>query len=524
MGTPASVLDFIARGGPASPEFQQGLQRVNANLPAVEAAQGQAQTGLAQAQAAETQQKTDLIQKQINDAEVIRQGYAQYAQDHDLGALDRHIAKNATGMGYIGWRQQDIDWRTKLQKLSDDQLTFNKRLWGEAAEVMQAAHDAPAGQQEAVYQQGLPKAQMNAKGSGVNIPLQYPGDDNALAIIGLLGHRTESLGQGKTSADIAQTQQATKTSAAQEAELKAKTPGTQALSDIDVLRAKAMTSGSAGDADKLFDQLFPIPDRRNLDYKSLYRNTMALGGPTEALKVLDKANEEAGTPAKAAATEKATAPLKTAQAVATEQATAPIKTQVAVNTARAIREADNPALAKVPPGLAQHTVTEATKLDTDYADAKRGMEDIGRVLDLADAGNKAAGANVPLMGVGAVNAVNSIKRINSAEIRQYGTAGSLFDRIQGKLQGWTEGKPIPTDVLNDMRELHDVLGQEAYKTYTTKLNSLNSRTGAAFQPTMEAPNIRGTKIPPGAIMGTSSTGRKGYSVDGGKTWVPLPAQ
>lgn len=162
----------------------------------------------------------------------------------------------------------------------------------------------------------------------------------------------------------------------------------------------------------------------------------------------------------------------------------------AIAQAKALREGDNPALAGVPPAAAPFATAQATKLDTDYLKAREATEAMGKLLDLAGNGNVAAGANLSLAGVGAVNAINGIRRINSAEIQQYGTAGSLLQKIQGKLQGWVEGQPIPGSVLNDIRELHQQLGEQSYRQYTSGLDSLNQRTGAKFGPTQAAPNIR----------------------------------
>lgn len=116
------------------------------------------------------------------------------------------------------------------------------------------------------------------------------------------------------------------------------------------------------------------------------------------------------------------------------------------------------------------------------AGAVTAADDVQKILDMTGAGNKAAAANVPLVGVGALNAVNGIKRINSAEIAQYGTAGSLVDRIQGKLQGWTEGQPIPKDVLNDMKSLHEQLANGAYEKHAREVETINKTYGQSFKP------------------------------------------
>lgn len=231
-----------------------------------------------------------------------------------------------------------------------------------------------------------------------------------------------------------------------------------------------------------------LPDATAQRLKSQLSFLVSRGQVDEALKVLDQGAQDANAPGKAAAVEAATAPIRTQAEIdkETNPRVLAARTQQAVTTAKALREGDNPALAGVPPAAVASATSAATKLDLDYAKAKASADSIETVLKLAGAGNKAAGANASLVGVGAVNAVNGIKRINSAEIAQYGTAGSLLDKIQGKLQDWTEGQPIPKDVLNDMRALHTALRQSSYQQYTDGLNSINQRYGAKFGPT--APN------------------------------------
>jgi hypothetical protein len=171
-------------------------------------------------------------------------------------------------------------------------------------------------------------------------------------------------------------------------------------------------------------------------------------------------------------------------------ATAPTKIATSIAEAKAIRAGDNPAVAGVAPASVAKVQSDAIKLDNDALTAKRATETLGKILDLYDKGNKAAGANLPLVGVETLNAINGIKRINGAEISQYGTAGSLLDRIQGKIGSLAVGKPIPQDVVNDIRELHQQIAEGSYQQYTAGLNSLNQRTGSKFVPTVDAPNIR----------------------------------
>ncbi len=117
-----------------------------------------------------------------------------------------------------------------------------------------------------------------------------------------------------------------------------------------------------------------------------------------------------------------------------------------------------------------------------YQDARATADDIQNVIDLVKSGNKAAGSNLPLLGVGALNAINGIKRMNKAEIDQYQGAGSLYDKITGKLGGLAEGKPIPADVLADIETLHKTLAEGAAKKHAGEVSAINVSHGSNFKP------------------------------------------
>lgn len=179
--------------------------------------------------------------------------------------------------------------------------------------------------------------------------------------------------------------------------------------------------------------------------------------------------------------------------VSTETNPTVVATRVgqAVATAKALRQGDNPAVANVAPAAVMGVQNEAIKLDQAQVKANEASEAIGRVIDLVMSGNKAAGSNLPVLGVGAMNAINGIKRFNTPEIRGYGQAGSLMDKIEGEFSGLSTGKPITDTVLNDIRQLHQELANSSYNAYTQGLKSLNERTRSQFEPTVPPPSLRG---------------------------------
>ncbi len=252
----------------------------------------------------------------------------------------------------------------------------------------------------------------------------------------------------------------------------------------DALKNAANYNPSAGGVHPV-DQVLPasLDPQLNASYKAAFDAAMRQPPDQNGRRpAVDTVLEQAAAHASALSPTLMQNKAKTAAAEQTAKIPAEIATQRALLP---MKQAESLGLA-----TANRAQVGADKLDAEYNTAKAAADSVGKFLDLAEAGNKAAGANVPLVGVGALNAINGIKRINSAEIHQYGTAGSLLDKIQGKLQGWTEGQPIPKDVIDDMRTLHEQLGQQAYQKYTGGLDALSKRTGVKLPPTVDAPAER----------------------------------
>lgn len=276
-------------------------------------------------------------------------------------------------------------------------------------------------------------------------------------------------------ADLQEKQQKVKTSEAQEAEARASAAVKVPQAKIEEAKAQLMHSALAGGATDTsgIDTIIP-PDKypqQNIAARAAYKLGLATGDIAKAQENVMKIYAEQVAPVEK---QKAEIPGEISKAMAIEKAKAPIEMQRAITVANTNR-----------------ANAGAEKLDTEYNTARSTTEALGRILDLAQSGNKAAGSNVPLVGVETLNAINGIKRVNSMEINQYGSAGSLLDKIKGKIGSLTVGQPIPQDVLNDIRELHESLGQQSYEKYTTGLKSLEQRTpGAKLPPTIPPPSIR----------------------------------
>lgn len=136
----------------------------------------------------------------------------------------------------------------------------------------------------------------------------------------------------------------------------------------------------------------------------------------------------------------------------------------------------------LPPATQRQASTAAQKATDAYLKGQAVADNMQAMIDLARSGNKAAGSNLPLVGVETINAINGIKRINSAEISQYQGAGSLLDKIQGRIGSLTVGQPIPADVLKDIESLHTTLRQNGDKAYADELGGINHTYGANFEP------------------------------------------
>ena len=165
-------------------------------------------------------------------------------------------------------------------------------------------------------------------------------------------------------------------------------------------------------------------------------------------------------------------------------------------------EGANPALVGVEPKLRTQAATAAQKAADQYTTAMESSAHVQSFIDLARKGNKAAGSNLPLMGAESIQALNGIKRINRSEIEQYQGAGSLLDRIQGKIGKITAGQPIPADVMKDIEELHKAISGNAASAYNAKLEGINQNYRSNFKPVKGAEeNAAKSKLSTGHAVG-----------------------
>jgi len=71
---------------------------------------------------------------------------------------------------------------------------------------------------------------------------------------------------------------------------------------------------------------------------------------------------------------------------------------------------------------------------------------------------------------------------NKTEIDQYGGAGSLWDRMVGHFGKAYSGQSIPSNVLDDMSQIQNLVAKGSRSKYENSLKTINQTYGANFQP------------------------------------------
>lgn len=176
----------------------------------------------------------------------------------------------------------------------------------------------------------------------------------------------------------------------------------------------------------------------------------------------------------------------------------------AVQTQKAIAAMTPDALAAVTnPQLRQQASTNFEKASNDYADKVGAARQLGDLIDQAQSGNKAAPGIIPIATVRGY-----LNRVNSQELRSVSdSSGNAYDRVQGFLDKYTEGQPIPPAVLKDLKTIATGMETAASRTYNFKVQVNNRTTGSKFQPiTLEdasAPAARPRTAKPAYTKGQS---------------------
>ena len=212
-----------------------------------------------------------------------------------------------------------------------------------------------------------------------------------------------------------------------------------------------------------------------------------LEGVQSALK---DASAEVGT------IQKETNPAVQANKIATAREEGIARASVEAQVARG----SNAALAQVPPHLVGPATSDATKAGEEFAQSKSVSDRLAAMMDDAKKGNVVSYQLLPQEGALQLVTSQGIKRINMAEIQNYG-GGSLWQKMEGHIGKALTGESIPSSVLSDMGEMQDIQRRGSTEKYNNSLKTINQNYGSNFKPvTMENTVGAGTQ-------GTASTGK-----------------
>jgi hypothetical protein len=178
-------------------------------------------------------------------------------------------------------------------------------------------------------------------------------------------------------------------------------------------------------------------------------------------------NEQIGKPAG----------MKAAQAVEVEtaakkaQAEVPARIAGEVGAAKAKAALSGGAFANIIDEVQRNRqIAENDKNTQAYTDKLNASQQLVSTIDAAQKGNKAAPGLVAIQELRGF-----LNRLNATELKSVSSAaGSIADRVQGKISGLTAGEPIPANVLQDMKALAVIQQQAAKRAYDAGLQRLKT--------------------------------------------------
>lgn len=390
----------------------------------------------------------------------------------DINELPPLILKNGGSANAVFGAKQTITKLNQEAATADEATLKNQATKNDLiAGHLEAVKTAPVEQKQQAYSaamQDLTKKGFIKQGQ---LPDQYPGDDQ------LAQAEKTFMGQ-KAIVD-------------QELE-KRKTSATELTAN-----ARAMSSQTAADEFKAkMDPTSPMYAPSN--------SAVAMGTAPGATQIKAGEADQAGK-----------------KSAAEAQAKQPIDVQTEVLKQLALQKMAPAALGNVKPSLIGPATAAYTKAGEDYAGAVQSAQNLSDFIKEAKSGNKEAVKIVPLQGALEITTAQGVHRINRTEVDQYGGAGSLYDRLAGKVGGTISGKDIPDNVLNDMDALQKQVAQNATILHANKVATINQAYGSKFEPMNfgdgGAQGGGSFTAPSGASTATGPNGHKIVAV-GGK-WV-----
>ena len=293
-----------------------------------------------------------------------------------------------------------------------------------------------------------------------------------------LPYLTAKAARDKATADLTKTAADTEKAKADALEAAARTPGLVATSQRETmatdLMRKAIAASSAGQ--NPIDTALPVAmDKRAHDsYVTAYQEALRTGDMKTASSIVLDAAKHAATISMADNPEIIQGEVKKAKAV--EAAVGPMRTAQQVAAQRQMY-GGNAAVAEVAPHLIPVAIAASEKVGQDYAQAAGDAKRIQDFVAAAQSGNKAAPGLIPITELRQL-----VNRVNPQELNAVSnSAGNAFDKVQGFFNKWTEGQPIPPEVLKDTATIANTLAQAAKRTANYKLQTVNHNYGSKFQ-------------------------------------------
>lgn len=465
----------------------------------------QGKLGTENLHAAQTEnQQRDL---ELQDNQTLRQLAGE--SNGDIEELARRAAGKVSPKTLASLQASALDHKTKMAVLTKDQLANlreqNKMIADEADQITQA----PLNEQPALYAAATARLQQKGLVQPGELPAQYPGQpaierfrDIHAGMDSVFERHLKAKGEERAVAKEGR----------EVAEAAPKLAEAQVKADVATRQNAATQLATATSAEQYGQMLDALPHgvaskfppAAQFDPKKTPQMVRQLG------MTPDQQATTAGQDAARAET--------AAQHVLTNKHE---EARIGLERARNVREqaiyqqtygeGANEALKTVEPKLRVQATSAAQKAATEFQTAQRASDAIESMISMVRSGNKAAGSNLPIVGAETLQALNGIKRINRTEIEQYQGAGSLLDKISGRVGKIVAGQPIPADILNDIEEMHKVLRSDSEKQYREKLDSVNQNYHSAFKPA-----IPERKAPAGDLSGISTDELLKRLTSGGK--------
>jgi len=115
------------------------------------------------------------------------------------------------------------------------------------------------------------------------------------------------------------------------------------------------------------------------------------------------------------------------------------------------------------------------KVEAPFRQAQQSAQELRDLVHAAQAGNKEAASLQALQATMSTVRANGLNRLNQAEMKLPEGAGSVWDRVAGKVGKLVSGQPIDASLQKDLLDLADLMEKGAYNRYTTSHKDITTR-------------------------------------------------